>query len=88
MTNTLHHHPPGKRRLRAYIRILTQNSTHICISEHIHKPCYWFVCMQKCKWHWPMEQSIVGGHGKHNTVLACNDTLIFFSSVFVCGVWK
>lgn len=37
MTNSFHHHHPGgKRRLHAYIRIHTQNKAHICISAHAH----------------------------------------------------
>lgn len=43
--------------------------------------------MQITKWGWPVEQSIVGGHGKHIMALACNETLLVYVRVFAC-VWR
>lgn len=42
--------------------------------------------MQISKWGWPMEQGIVGGHGKHIMALAYNDKLFLYVCVLVCDV--
>lgn len=90
MTNSFHHHPRGKRRLHAYIRIHTHtHGTHICNSTHTYTCTHtekqtFFVCLFISR----SVNEVVGGHGEHIVALACNDTLLVYMCVCVsvCGV--